>query len=98
MTFNANIINLFSMSPELLLENISNLPPIARQEIFDFVSFLLQKYKAESSISDTANQLKLSDKGKEFIDKRLALMESNPSGLSSWEDVKKRLYTKHNWK
>ena len=86
------------MSPELLLENISSLPPIARQEIFDFVSFLLYKYKAETSISDTANQFKLSDKGKEFIDKRLALMESNPKALSSWEDVKQRLYKKHNWK
>jgi len=86
------------MSPELLLENISNLPPIARQEIFDFVSFLLQKYKGESAISETANQFKLSDKGKEFIDKRLALMQSNPISLSSWEEVKQRLYTKHNWK
>lgn len=88
------------MSPELLLENISNLPPIARQEIFDFVSFLIQKYsnKEESIISEKTDRFQLSDKGKEFIDKRLALMQSNPKALSSWNNVKQRLYTKHNWK
>ena len=86
------------MSPELLLESISNLPPFARQEIFDFVSFLAHKYKEDTVLSNSANQFTLSNKGKEFIDKRLALMKSNPSALSSWEEVKKRLYDKHNWK
>ncbi len=86
------------MSPELLLENISHLPPIARQEIFDFVSFLLQKYKEESITSEKTDQFQLSNKGKEFIDKRLNLMQSNPKALSSWDNVKQRLYTKHNWK
>ncbi len=86
------------MSPELLLENISNLPPFARQEIFDFVSFLSQKYKEEVIVSSSAKQVALSDKGKEFIDKRLALMQANPSALSSWDEVKRRLYTKHDWK
>ncbi len=59
------------MSPELLLENISNLPPFSRQEIFDFVSFLSQKYKEEVIVSSSTKQVVLSDKGKEFIDKRL---------------------------
>ncbi|MBP9884965.1 MAG: DUF2281 domain-containing protein [Leptospiraceae bacterium] len=86
------------MSPDILFENIDKLPPIARQEVFDFVSFLVQKYNKEITNVEQTDKVELTESGKKFIDKRLALMQSNPKSLSSWDDVKGRLFTKYNWK
>ncbi len=32
------------MNPQLLLKNITSLPPFAQQEVFDFVGYLKQRY------------------------------------------------------
>lgn len=84
------------MNPEVLLENISNLPPVARQEVFDFVDFLLQKYKSEIAIQSNSETRELSDAGKKFIDSRLEQMKSNPK-MKTWKEIKQNLALKHNW-
>lgn len=81
------------MTPEVLFENISHLPPNARQEIYDFIDFLVFKYK--DTIPD--EKFELSEKGKKFIDQRIELMQSNPEKLSYWTNVKERLAQKNNW-
>ena len=68
------------MIDSALLERIQNLEPADRLELICVLW---------DSLSPT--DLPVTDAERALLDVRLADIESNPDGLSSWSDVKKRL-------
>lgn len=83
------------MSVETLIENINLLPPAAKQEVFDFVNFLVKKYTEDSP--ESLIEYELTDSGKAFIDERIRLMQTDTESLSDWKEIKKKLSAKYGW-
>ncbi|MCB1179517.1 MAG: DUF2281 domain-containing protein [Leptospiraceae bacterium] len=85
-----------SMDSQILLDNFQKLPPIAKQEVIDFMSFLLYKHQIPFQMESFSEEL--TDEEKEFLDLRYSKMMESPHLNRTWDEVKKDIYTKHNWK
>ncbi|PIQ20716.1 MAG: hypothetical protein COW65_13445 [Cytophagales bacterium CG18_big_fil_WC_8_21_14_2_50_42_9] len=75
------------MESTLLQEKIENLPDSIKQQVSDYIDFLLQKYgKVDSDLTDAERQT---------LEKRYAQYLNNPGQTTDLEEVKKRLLKKH---
>ena len=75
------------MESTLLQEKIANLPDNVKQQISDYIDFLLQKYgKINSNLTDAEKQT---------LGKRYAQYLSNPQQTTDLEEVKNRVLKEH---
>ena len=75
------------MESTLLQEKIANLPDNIKQQVSDYIDFLLQKYgKVNSDLTDAEQQT---------LEKRYAQYLSNPQQTTDLEEVKSRVLKKY---
>ena len=77
------------MDNALTIEKFNLLPDSLKLQVSDYIEFLLNKYQNTEE--------ELSQEVKDLLDERIKEYEENPTNVSSWEEVKQKFNTKHNY-
>jgi hypothetical protein len=76
-------------SIEDIPKRVDALPQELQRQILDYIEFIISKYQTPTDLSDEA---------KEFLDHRLQKMKDNPEENLEWNEARKEIHQRLNWK